>query len=27
MRYSVTFGLLNHAGIYGVKMDQGRCLD
>jgi glutamate synthase (NADPH) small chain len=25
--YGATFGLLNHAGFYGVEMDQGRCID
>ncbi len=25
--YGATFGLLNHAGFYGVEMDRGRCID
>jgi glutamate synthase (NADPH/NADH) small chain len=25
--YGATFGLLNHAGFYGVEMDKGRCID
>jgi glutamate synthase (NADPH/NADH) small chain len=25
--YGATFGLLNHAGFYGVEMDPGRCVD
>jgi len=25
--YGATFGLLNHAGFYGVEMDAGRCID
>ena len=25
--YGATFGLLNHAGFYGLEMDPGRCID
>jgi glutamate synthase (NADPH/NADH) small chain len=25
--YGATFGLLNHAGFYGLEMDAGRCID
>jgi polyferredoxin len=25
--YGATFGLLNHAGFYGLEMDTGRCID
>jgi len=25
--YGATFGLLNHAGFYGIEMDKGKCVD
>ncbi len=25
--YGATFGLLNHAGFYGIEMDKGKCID